>query len=98
MPFLFGVFVRAIVLTAYPLWSAALIGTDTQLEFSVDSIGGASFRCGNRVNLAGMPMMTGTLCGIPDDFRKMLHQGIRVVVAGRGTADGLFAARIDVVH
>jgi hypothetical protein len=98
MPFIFGIVVRATVLTAYPLWSAALIGKDTQLEFSVDHVGGPSVRCPNRVDLAGMPTMTGTLCGIPNDFRKTLHQGTRVVLAGRGTAEGLFAAEIDVVH
>jgi hypothetical protein len=90
LPFIFGVVVRATVLTAYPLWSAALIGKDTQLEFSVDHVGGPSFRCPNRVDLAGMPIMTGTLCGVPDDFRKTLHHGTRVVLTGRGTADGLF--------
>ncbi|WP_210388522.1 hypothetical protein [Mesorhizobium sp. 131-2-1] len=98
LPFVFGVFVRATLLTAYPLLLAALMGEDTQLEFSVDRIGGSSFRCSNRVDLAGMPMMTGTLCGVPDDFRKTLHQGTRVMLTGRGTADGLFAATIDVVH
>ncbi|RWM26227.1 hypothetical protein [Mesorhizobium sp.] len=98
LPFVFGVFIRATVLTAYPLWSAALIGKETQLEFSVYDTGGPSFRCPNRVNLAGMPTMTGTLCDVPDDFRRTLHQGIRVVLTGRGTANGLFAARIEVVH
>lgn len=98
LPFVFGVFIRATVLTAYPLWLAVVIGKDTQLEFSVRNVGGSSFRCSDRVDLAGMPMMTGTLCGVPDDFRKTLHQGIRVILTGRGTADGLFAAEIDVVH
>lgn len=98
LPFLFGIVVRATVLTAYPLWSAALMGKDTQLEFSVDHVGGASFRCPNRLDLAGMPIMTGTLCGIPKGLRNTLHQGIRVALSGRGTADGLFAATIDVVH
>lgn len=98
LPFIFGVVVRATVLTAYPLWSAALMGEHTQLEFSVDHVGGPSFRCPNRVVLAGMPIMTDTLCGIPDDFRKTLHQGTRVVLTGRGTADGLFATGIGVVH
>jgi len=98
LPFVFGVFVRATLLTAYPLWSAALIGEDTQLEFTVDRIGGSSVRCSNRVDLAGMPMMTGTLCGVPDDFRMTLHQGIRVMLTGRGTPDGLFASGIDVVQ
>ncbi|RUT96078.1 hypothetical protein EOD23_31245 [Mesorhizobium sp. USDA-HM6] len=98
LPLIAGIFVRATVLTAYPLWSAALIGQDTKLEFFVDYVGGPSFRCPDRVNLAGMPTMTGTLCDIPDDFRMSLHHGIRVVLTGRGTEDGLFAATIDVVH
>ncbi|RUU89762.1 hypothetical protein EOB59_17750 [Mesorhizobium sp. M7A.F.Ca.MR.176.00.0.0] len=98
LPFVFGGYVRATVLTAYPLWLAALMGKHTQLEFSVKDTAGWSYRCPNRVDLTGMPMMTGTLCGIPDDFRKTLHQGTRVVLTGRGTADGLFAAEIDVVH
>lgn len=98
VPFIFSVFIRATVLTAYPLWLAALMGKHTQLEFSVDHVAGSSVRCPNRVDLAGMPMMTGTLCGISDDFRNTLHQGSRVVLTGRGTADGLFAAEIDVVH
>ncbi|MER9867358.1 hypothetical protein NKJ35_09185 [Mesorhizobium sp. M0136] len=98
LPFIFGIVVRATVLTAYPLWAAALMGKDTKLEFSVDHVGGPSFRCPNRVDLARMPTMTGTLCGVPDDFRKTLHQGIRVMLTGRGTADGLFAAEIDVVQ
>ena len=98
LPFIFGIFVRATILTAYPLWLAVLIGKDTKLEFSVSSTAGWSYRCPNRVELAGMPIMTGTLCGVPDDFRRTLHQGTRVVLTGRGTAHGLFAAEIDVVH
>jgi hypothetical protein len=98
LPILFGVFVRATVLTAYPLWLAVLMGEDTQLEFSVRDTAGSSFRCSYRVDLAGMPMMTGTLCGVPDDFRKTLHQGMPVVLTGRGTANGLFASGIDAVH
>ncbi|MER8595618.1 MULTISPECIES: hypothetical protein [unclassified Mesorhizobium] len=98
LPFIFGVFIRATVLTAYPLWLAALMGKHTQLEFSVSDTAGWSYRCPNRVSLAGMPMMTGTLCGISDNFRNTLHQGTRVVLTGRGTADGLFAAGIDVVQ
>jgi len=98
LPFIFGVVVRATILTAYPLWLAALVGKDTQLEFSVDDTADSSARCSHRVNLAGMPMMTGTLCGISDDFRKTLHHGMRIVLTGRGTADGLFAAGVDVVQ
>ncbi|AZO22292.1 MULTISPECIES: hypothetical protein [unclassified Mesorhizobium] len=98
LPLISGVIVRATILTVCPLWSAALIGQNTQLEFSVDYVEGPSFRCPDRVNLAGMPTMTGTLCGVADDFRKKLYHGVRVVLTGRGTADGLFVAGIDVAH
>lgn len=98
MPFFAWIIVRATVLTVYPLWRAALVGQDMQLEFSVGDTAGSSFRCPNKVDLAGMPILTGTLCGVPGDFQKTLHQGSRVVLTGRGTADGLFAAAIDVVH
>ncbi|WP_146770278.1 hypothetical protein [Mesorhizobium hawassense] len=96
VPLIFGVFARAIVLTAYPLWLAAVAGGDTQLEFSVGDIAGSSMRCPHIVNLADMPMMTGTLCDVPEAVRKTLYPGMRVLLTGRGTANGLFAARIDV--
>lgn len=98
LPFIFAIVVRATVLTAYPLWFAALLGKETQLEFAVADTEGSSSRCPYRVDLAGMPMMTGTLCGVPDEFRRTLHRGTWVVLTGRGTDYGLFAAGIDIVR
>ncbi|AZO44686.1 hypothetical protein EJ076_28110 [Mesorhizobium sp. M7D.F.Ca.US.005.01.1.1] len=98
MPFFVWIIVRATVLTVYPLWLAALVGEDTQLEFSVGDTAGSSFRCQHKVDLAGMPILTGTLCGISGEFHKTLHRGIGVVLSGRGTTDGLFAVEIHVVH
>ncbi|UCI09459.1 hypothetical protein [Mesorhizobium sp. B1-1-8] len=96
VPLVFGVFARAIVLTAYPLWLAAVAGRDTQLEFSIGDITGSSMRCPYRVDLADMPIMTGTLCDVPEAVRKTLYPGMRVLLTGRGTVNGLFAARINV--
>jgi hypothetical protein len=96
VPLIFGVFARAVVLTAYPLWLAAVVGGDTQLEFSIRDTTGSSMRCPRMVNLADMPMMTGTLCDVPEAVRRTLYPGMRVLLTGRGTVNGLFAARIDV--
>lgn len=96
VPLILGVFARAIVLTAYPLWLAAVAGGDTQLEFSIRDITDSSMRCPHMVSLADMPMMTGTLCDVPEAVRRTLYPGMKVLLTGRGTVNGLFAARIDV--
>jgi hypothetical protein len=90
--FVFSLAKDAIVV-GIPLIQVSIMGTQSEKLFIVQTASGFSDRkCRNQIVLRSLPFIHNRLCGFSSDFRASLTSGTNVLIAGRGTDLGIFAA------
>jgi hypothetical protein len=96
LPVFFWVLGSALVAQVYPMVRAALAGRPMTMAFVVERASvGTSRQCRNRVELRGLPLLLGDVCGLPADEVASLAPGSRVSFGGYGTDLGLFVERVE---
>lgn len=82
-------FVTGVVRTGFPAVHAAFRGEQVSHEFVVRYVGyGGGKICAGNVDLRDMPLLV-YLCGVPDELRKQLRPGMKVIVSGKGSWMGV---------
>jgi hypothetical protein len=96
---LFGyVMGRNAVVILGPMILGLVVGHQVELPFTVSNADHSGSRgCRSPVELESLPMLFDGLCRVPDDLRRSLGPGKKVVVTGRGTTFGVFAERFHPV-
>lgn len=86
---------RNLALIAGPMAITLIAGRQVEHTFTVtdsDHIG--SRGCRKPVGLEGLPFLLDRLCGVPDELRKQLFPGARIIVTGLGSSSGVYASKV----
>ncbi len=90
-PFLGYFFGKNVVVIAGPMILALIAGYQIELPFNVAHADlHRSKGCRSPIELQGLPSFFDRVCGAPNDFRRLLKPGDRILVIGRGTRLGVF--------
>jgi hypothetical protein len=90
-PFIGYFFGNNTVVFAGPMILAIIAGHQVELPYTVVDPGryGTS-ECRSPVELRDVPFLFNSLCRVPDELRRGLEPGGRIIVIGRGTSLGLY--------
>ncbi len=89
-PLFFGALGASAIFSGAPLIYTAIFGKPAEASYEVKRTGSGDRRCRNKIDLVGLPILNDRLCGFPQDFAESLRPGQTVVVAGKGSAYGIF--------
>ncbi|HEY0124820.1 MAG TPA: hypothetical protein VGC14_24255 [Rhizobium sp.] len=81
-----------------PMILALVAGHHVELPYKVAQADERSHKgCSSPVELRDLPFLFDSLCGVSDDLRRALRQGMRITVEGRGTSLGVYASDVHYV-
>ncbi|WVT75317.1 hypothetical protein QM996_09635 [Sinorhizobium chiapasense] len=85
----------SLVVLAGPMVLASIAGHQVELLFTVEDVPRHGYGgCRSVIELHDLPMLFNSLCSVPDDFRRGLEPGDRILLIGRGTSLGLYVERL----